>query len=151
MSCWALWPEECHRQVPQPRSHSLFHTENNVLFPKVLTKALRLKRGRNKVPIDQGRAGGLFWTNQLMTVLHEEGQGSKSWGLLIWLTDHLGSVLQSSLFAKQLILQGVCVCVWVCVCVCVCIWVPCGSAGPWLSRPLCSNRKTLFRDVCCPL
>ena len=48
-----------------------------------------------------------------MTVLHEEGQGSKSWGLLIWLTDHLGSVLQSSLFAKQLILQGVCVCVCV--------------------------------------
>ena len=58
-----------------------------------------------------------------MTVLHEEGQGSKSWVLPIWLTDHLGSVLRSSLFAKQLILQGVCVCVWVCVCVCVCVYL----------------------------
>lgn len=135
MSYWSLWPEEYGSQVPQPRSHPLSHSKSNVLFPKVLTRALRLKRGRNQVPTARG--GGLPDKSTDGCPLRG-GQGSKSGLLPIWPTDHLDSVLQSSLFPKQQILQGRGVGEDG-------LWVPCGSAGPWLSRPLYANRRIHLR------
>lgn len=135
MSYWSLWPEEYGSQVPQPRSHSLSHSKSNVLSPKVLTRALRLKRGRNQVPTARG--GGLPDKSTDGCPLRG-GQGSKSGLLPIWPTDHLDSVVQSSLFPKQQILQGRGVGGDG-------LWVSCGSAGPWLT--LCQQKNPL-QDVC---